>query len=268
MRAVVTGRGFDVAEDAAAIGGQVHSSFGVDERATVARMLNWIDVGEPARPFLLVYLPIAGHHPYATRAPGPFSGPTQETQYLNALHEGDEAVGDLVAGLRSRGLDSRTLLVAFGDHGEAFGQHDGNSGHSLAIYDENVHVPLVIHVPGETTTLRVGRPVSVVDIGATTLDLVGLGSAADTGRSMLPPTPRLAFFFTDYSRAWVGLRDGCWTYLLDVASHRSQLYDVCRDPDERDDRAAMLGDRVEAYRVRAEQWLASTDSARSPSGSR
>ena len=264
MRAVVDGRGFDVAEDAAAIGGVAHSSFGVDERATVARMLRWIDAADAARPFFLVYLPIAGHHPYATRAPGPFSGETEATQYLNALNEGDAALGDLLAGLRARRLDSSTMVVALGDHGEAFGQHDGNSGHSLYIYDENVRVPLVISVPRMTGGARVERPVSVVDLEPTVLDLVDLDSAADS-RSILPPAGRLVFFFTDYSRTWVGVRDGCWKYLSEAAGRRSQLFDVCRDPDERQDRSAALADRVATYRLRAEQWLASTGSARPPS---
>jgi arylsulfatase A-like enzyme len=278
MRAVVAGRGFDVAEDAASIGGQVHSSFGVDESATVARMLAWIDAADTSRPFFLLYLPIAGHHPYATRAPGPFSAARdsgdpvpgvnrpEAAQYLNALHEGDATLGALLAGLRARGLDSKTMVVAFGDHGEAFGQHDGNSGHSLYIYDENVRVPLVISVPGATSSTRVRRPVSIADVAPTVLDLVGLGSVTDRARSMLAPGPRLAFFFTDYSRPWVGLRDGCWTYLLDMASRRSQLYEVCRDPDERVDRSSTDADRVERYRVRAEQWLATTGSVRPPSG--
>ena len=166
MREMVTGRGFDTVEDAAAIGGVVHSSFGVDEETTVTRALAWIDVAGAREPFFLAYLPIAGHHPYATRGPGPFDGRTPVTQHLNALHEADVAVGQLVEGLRSRGLDERTMLVVYGDHGEAFGQHDGNSGHSLFIYDENVRVPLMIRVPGHDGGARAApsqRPRSVAD---------------------------------------------------------------------------------------------------------
>ena len=46
--------------------------------------------------------------------------------------------------------DRNTLFVLFGDHGEAFGQHEGNFGHTLFIYDENVRVPYVIAAPGLT----------------------------------------------------------------------------------------------------------------------
>jgi arylsulfatase A-like enzyme len=260
MRAVVEDRGFDTLEDAAAIGGRVHSSFGVSEQATVERLLAWVDARRTGQPFLVAYLPVAGHHPYATEGPGPFDGRTEAGQYLNAIHEGDEALGTLVDGLRTRGLDEHTMFVVFGDHGEAFGQHDGNSGHSLFIYDENVRVPLVVWLPHARPT-RVWRPVSVVDVEPTILDLVGVRPAPDRdGVSMLDPAARLAFFFTDYSRPWVGIRDGCWKYLLDIDAGRSRLFDVCADPNEVTDRTANLGPDERAYRLRAMQWLAHTES--------
>src|SRR4029078_8596656 len=120
---------------AAAIGGRQRSSFGVDEPSTVARLLAWIDSVGPRQPFFAAYPPVAGHHPYAAREPGPFAGTSEGGQYLNALHEGDEAFGALLAGLKERRLDERTLFVILGDHGEAFGQHDGNVGHTQFIYD-------------------------------------------------------------------------------------------------------------------------------------
>src|SRR6185369_5421440 len=98
------------------------------------------------------YLPAAGHHPYATSAPGPFPANTEASQYLNALHEGDAALGMLLSGLAARHLDRDTMVIVFGDHGEAFEQHPGNAGHTFFIYDENVHVPLLIAIPGATDT--------------------------------------------------------------------------------------------------------------------
>ena len=43
----------------------------------------------------------------------------------------------------------------------------------------------------------------------------------------------MALFFTDYALGWLGLRDGCWKFLLELDSKRSQLFDVCRDPARR-----------------------------------
>jgi glucan phosphoethanolaminetransferase (alkaline phosphatase superfamily) len=265
MESIIGHRGFDVLEDAGAIGGHVNSSFGVDEPATVDRMLSWVDGLGPQQRFFLTYLPIAGHHPYATEAPGPFAVTTEKDQYLNALHEGDAAIGRLLAGLRDRRLDSNTLFVIFGDHGEAFGQHQGNFGHTLFIFEENVHVPYVIVMPNGTTGTtgtHVSRAVSVVDTAPTILELLGLpGDPLHQGVSMLDPKPRMALFYTDYSLGWLGLRDECWKYLFEMGSKRSRLFDVCVDPGEMSDKAAERPDRVSAYRARLEQWSATRRNA-------
>ena len=47
----------------------------------------------------------------------------------------------------------------------------------------------------------------------------------------------MALFFTDYSLVLLGLRDGCWKYILEVDSQRSKLYDVCVDREETKDRS-------------------------------
>ena len=141
-------RGFDVLEDAGAIGGRVDSSFGVDETSTVQRMLGWIDSLRKDERFFITYMPIAGHHPYASSGAGPFTGDDDFARYMNALHEGDAALGELLSGLRARQIDDDTLVVVFGDHGEAFGEHPGNFAHTLFIHEENVRVPYVIAAPG------------------------------------------------------------------------------------------------------------------------
>jgi arylsulfatase A-like enzyme len=264
MRAMIDHRGFDTLEDAGAIGGHVHSSFGVDEAAAVARMLAWIDARD-GRPFFITYLPIAGHHPYVSNVPGPFDagGSDDFPRYLNALHESDQALAALLAGLRARGLEEKTLLLVVGDHGEAFGQHPGNFAHTLFINEENVHVPFVVALPGvDLGGTRVGRVASLLDLAPTLLDLVGRPAPVDyQGRSLLPPGARMALFFTDYSLGWLGLADGCWKYLHEVDANRSHLYDVCSDPRETVDRAREEPDRVDWYRERVRRWAAAQRAA-------
>src|SRR2546429_5716401 len=91
-------------------------------------MLAWIDGLPRGQRFFLTYLPIAGHHPYATPEHGPFAGTAEIDQYRNALHYGDASLGALIEGLRARGLEQNTVWVVYGDHGEAFHQHEGNYG--------------------------------------------------------------------------------------------------------------------------------------------
>ena len=73
MESIIQNRGYDLLEDAGDIGGNHQSSFGVDEPATVQRMLAWID-SLAGRSFFLTYLPIAGHHPYQSTQRRSFPG--------------------------------------------------------------------------------------------------------------------------------------------------------------------------------------------------
>jgi lipoteichoic acid synthase len=256
MQSIVHGRGYDTLEDAADIGGHHESSFGVEESATVGRMLSWIDALPTGRPFFLTYLPIAGHHPYETPEPGPF--PTREEigRYRNAVHYGDQSLGALIAGLRERGLEQRTVWIVLGDHGEALGQHDGNYGHTFFLYDENVRVPFVVAVPGVLEQQQRSRPiVSLIDTAPTILDVVGIAAPAEyQGRSALDGRPRMALFFTDYSLALLGLRDGRWKFLHELESQRSKLFDLERDPGETVDVSSAHPSQIADYVRRLRAW--------------
>ncbi len=258
MDAVVRGCGYDTAEDAGGIGGDRESSFGIDEPSAVRRILRWVDDLPPGRPFLVSYLPIAGHHPYLTPAPGPFPEAEDTGRYRNALHYADAALGQLLDGLRRRGLYDNTLFLIFGDHGEAFGEHAGNYGHTLFLYEENVRVPYLIAAPGLIREeVRVGRIASLVDTAPTVLDLLGLPVPPSyQGASLLEGQSRMALFCTDYALGLLGLRDGRWKLLHELESGRSRLYDLHADAGERHDLSAEFPERAEAYREHLLRWAA------------
>ena len=74
--------------------------------------------------------------------------------------------------LRARGLLDSTILVVTSDHGEAFGDH-GIFGHANSLYLDELAVPLVIVAPGAPAGRSVQEPVSLRDIPATLVDLLG-----------------------------------------------------------------------------------------------
>ncbi len=256
MQAVIANRGFEVLEDAGAIGGNHESSFGVDEPSTVRRTLAWLDSLPHGERFFLTYLPIAGHHPYETPEPGPFPERTESDRYLNALHYSDASLGTLLQGLRERGLEQNTLFVIFGDHGQAFGRHQGNYGHSLFLYEENLHVPYLIALPGLINQqVRLARTISLIDTTPTILDLLGLQSPADyQGGSVLEQQQRMALFYTDYSLSLMGLRDGDWKYIYELDAGRSKLFDLRQDAAELNDLSQLHPERVTAYRSLLTRW--------------
>ena len=256
MEAIIRNRGYQTLEDAGDIGGNHNSSFGVDEPSTVARMLAWIDGLPRGQKFFLTYLPIAGHHPYATPEPGPFPATAEIDQYRNALHYGDASLGALMDGLRVRGLEQNTIWVIYGDHGEAFHQHEGNYGHTFFVYEENVHVPLLIVFPRLMRRQeRVRKVVSLVDTAPTILDLVAVPTPRDyQGRTMLDGTSRMALFFADYSLGLLGLRDGPWKFVYETGSGRAKLFDLERDPRERSDVSGSEAQRVSWYGQVVRGW--------------
>ncbi|MDA1015390.1 MAG: sulfatase [Planctomycetota bacterium] len=257
MNSVIRGRGFDVLEDAGHISGEHNSSFGVDEPSTVKRVLSWIDESPANERFFLTYMPVAGHHPYDTPEPGPYPEDNDLDRYHNAMHYADEAIGQLIRGLRDRSLEQNTLLIVVGDHGQAFGQHADNFGHTFFLYEENIHVPLMIAAPAMRDAVRVSRVVSVLDVAPTIMELCGRSVPTDfQGSSLLHPRQQMALFFTDYSLGFLGLRDGKWKLIHELESGRSNLFDLGSDPDERHNVAGDSPEQAESYRQHLLKWCA------------
>ena len=262
MADIIAGGGYQERVDAADISGNRESSFGVDEEATVARMLEWVDRIDD-QPFFLTYMPVAGHHPYDSPESGPFASHTVEGAYKNAIHYADRAIGQLISGLERRRLFADTVFVVVGDHGQAFGQHPGNFGHTFFLYEENVHVPLFVSVPGHTLgEQHVATLASHVDVAPTVLDLLGLRPpAAYEGASLLSSRRAMALMFTDYALAFLGLRDGRFKFILQVEADRSLLFDLHDDPEETKDLSAIHPRRVADYRRHLLEWSAAQRAA-------
>ena len=144
-----------------------------------------------------------------------------------------------------------------GDHGEAFREHPGNVAHALQLYEENVRVPFFVAAPGRFRgQQRAPQVRSLLDVGPTTLDLLGLlparavsepGSTA-TGQSALSPEPRVARFATERAFRLNGLVDGDHKVIVDADAGQARLYDLARDPVETRDLSAQQPGLVERYR--------------------
>jgi arylsulfatase A-like enzyme len=96
----------------------------------------------------------------------------------------DHELGRLLGVLKGRGLLDNTVVIITSDHGEAFGEH-GTVGHSYSVYLDEIFVPLVILAPAAPAGLSVHDPVSLRDLPATVVDLMGLSDGRPfPGRSL------------------------------------------------------------------------------------
>src|SRR5204863_291338 len=74
-----------------------------------------------------------------------------DVAYLEGLYDGelayaDRSLGELLDRFRSTRLERPLLVVITADHGEEFLDH-GSTSHGYTLYDEQIHVPLVIVFP-------------------------------------------------------------------------------------------------------------------------
>jgi arylsulfatase len=99
----------------------------------------------------------------------------------------DEMLDGFLSEIEERDL-GETLVMLGADHGDLFGEH-GRFGHPRRLFEELIHVPLVLFgdsvTPGQTE-----RVVRNVDIAPTALDAAGVDPpAAFVGRSLLAEPP-------------------------------------------------------------------------------
>lgn len=197
----------------------------------------------------------------------------------------DQALGELVAGLKARGLYEDALIVFASDHGEEILER-GWIGHSINLHEELVSVPLIVKLPRGLADARrgatVGDGVSLIDLPATLFDLM-TGSEPDRASNELahsrslvatiidgqPPVRRHLYLHTnfepvlqkDLSRDKSALQWG----VIDVdrrlkwivdhkvsagAEPRCYLYDLARDPLEKTNLATSLSGIESALSLR------------------
>jgi len=154
----------------------------------------------------------------------------------------DRQVGRLVEFLKAQGQESNTLVVVVGDHGEGFGEHS-EYGHSMTLYQEALHVPLIFRCPSQLPVPRkMTDCVSLVDVSPTILDLLRVTDPrTTTGRSLAAAlrgsalADPMAYGATDdpfLSNGWSPLRSltaGGWKY---IRTTRPELYNLSADPGE------------------------------------
>jgi arylsulfatase A-like enzyme len=181
-------------------------------------------------------------------------------RYDEELAGVDAALGELFAELRRRQLWDDTLVVVTADHGEEFAEHGGYfHGHTL--FDELIHVPLVIKPPASWPGPRGATldPLAELrDVPATLLAAAGL-DARPAGTVDLLPWVRGEegagrSFVVAESVDQVALRTSQWKLIAERSSGRLALYDLTRDPRETRDVAAAHPEELATLRRHLVAW--------------
>ncbi len=178
----------------------------------------------------------------------------------------DHELGRLFDGLGIGGEHARdTVVVVTADHGEEFGEHGGML-HGRTLFEEMLHVPLLIAGADVPAGRLVDAPVSLVSLAAT---LAEIGKATPpaglAGPSLVPamhgaaPAPAMIFATlaqrTSIHRAAV--IDGAWKFVL-TNKFAPALFDLATDPGEHASLHERQGPRVtvmaKAFGERNKAW--------------
>jgi arylsulfatase A-like enzyme/Flp pilus assembly protein TadD len=201
--------------------------------------LDWLGKNRQNRFFLWMHL-YDPHYPY--RPPLPYSEQYKDRLYDGEIAFADAQVGRLISFLKANNIYRNTMIVLSGDHGESLGEH-GEKTHGFFIYNATLHVPVIIHLPGSTSTRTVSELVSLADLMPTVLQVLKVELPAEVqGHTLLPlMVPRKAEESRDlYAETFLPRLHFNWSELRAVETDRYQfidapkpeLYDLSKDPGE------------------------------------
>ncbi len=258
-------RGYDYLYDADSLpveNASEPSSWGIDDDLIFNFTKTWIS--ENNKPFFITLIPIFPHHPYdpPEHWESRFPADSIIENFHNSIHYEDYLLGELISYLKENNLFDNTIFVIFGDHGEAFGQHKGNFYHYGHIYEENIKVPLLISNPILfDDSIKTDNPAIIPDVLPTIIDLLGWEKEEQLihGKSLFSPEDnRILFFSSQFGDLKYGLRDGNYKFIIRPEINSIELYDLSKDPGEKNNIFLNFPDRIKYYTEKVFEWRSYT----------
>jgi arylsulfatase A-like enzyme/Tfp pilus assembly protein PilF len=242
---------------------------------TNARVFEWLELG-PEEPFFLFVHYNDPHAPYYPPAPfgrewvkdyrGDLTPESttaviqrggepvndlspEDLAYLIGLYDGeiaytDARVGELLERVRGLDLKRDLLIVVTADHGEEFLEH-GSTSHGYTLFEEQVHVPLILHYPSRLKPRRVRAQVRHIDVLPTLLALARIDERPPgvQGQSLVALAegrteqgPGIAISEATYVGDRKALRRSDGLKLIrSFAGEPDRLFDLKQDPREQSD---------------------------------
>jgi arylsulfatase A-like enzyme len=210
----------------------------------------------PRKVFLWLHL-FEPHEPYEAHKGYDF-GARDIDRYDSEIAYCDAVVGRVIAHVQEKRPNA--IIIVAADHGEEFDEHGGRY-HGTTLYDEQVHVPLIVYVPGVAPHVVAG-PVQLIDIAPTILGLLDLlAPARMRGTDLGPwlaaqpaPDNRLPAVFSEVEDKRMVV-SGQEKLICDLGKDYCAYYDLKTDPREQRDLAEARPDRVTALRQLLDTWL-------------
>ncbi len=168
--------------------------------------------------------------------------------YGKMLESVDGAVGRILGAVDKKGLKANTLVIFTNDNGgERLSRNIPFSHHKATLWEGGIRVPALARWPGRLPAGKTNtQPAMSMDFAASILAAAGVAPPTDRvldGIDLLPilegkrgPAERTFFWRIDRAdRKQKAVRAGDWKYVRD--GNIEQLFDLAKDPGEREDLA-------------------------------
>jgi arylsulfatase A-like enzyme len=189
------------------------------------------------------------------------------SQYDGAIAYLDHQLSELITKLKEIGFYRNSMIIITADHGEAFGQK-AYVGHGLSVYQDQVHVPLIIKYPDSKRKAVVNEYVSLVNLMPTVLDILDYPIPQNIDGTSLRKTepPSRLVISESYPDGWMfelhdrfhrverALYSKSLKYISSTAGKR-ELYELSRDPNEMIDLYPANNKVAKKLETRLTQWL-------------
>lgn len=163
--------------------------------------------------------------------------------YDTKIYDADKKLGDFLGEFHKLGIENKTIIVISSASGNEFYEHK-KFDHGYSLYDELIHVPLLVEIPGKTGGV-IKQQVRTIDIMPTILELLDISCDGKIKHQMqgvsLIPLMRGedlqldAFSETDYLlcvfKRSLRTPKG-WKFIYSLDTGQKELYNLKEDPYE------------------------------------
>ena len=211
--------------------------FGYEDDIMLDPSRDWLEDNGKDGPFLATYLTVTTHHDYGVPEgydKEKYSDNPDLNRYLNDVKYQDQFLKKLFQQYKDAGLYDNTVFVLLGDHGEGFGEH-GLFQHDNTIYNEGLHIPLLVYDPKDPKASRVKEPVDELDILPTIADKLNYDIAGGKypGSSMLSPIKDRTLKAGCYrENTCLASIDGDEKYIYHFGNQAEEVFNLSKDPQE------------------------------------
>lgn len=190
--------------------------------------------------------------------------------YDEKINRADTKFAQFLTEYEKLGLMDKTIFILTSDHGTEFYEHK-KFDHGATLYDELIHIPLIIKLPNQYEGKVISNQVSSIDIMPTILGLAGIRLDDKIKSQMMGANLTMlmegkgvkkdVYFETDYRhytyKRGIRTTDG-WKYIYTMEDGKEELYNLNTDPTELENLATKEPRVVYELKQKLFKWMQET----------